>query len=105
MAVGLIAAKYVAFQKTPRFFSYSIAVVVVPLMLSHICSSPLFREGRPLLSFAYGQDGQVGAGHGSHVGPEGPDQLWVISSSRLSTNINEFQQKVNLLKMMKMKAQ
>ena len=22
-----------------------------------------------------GQDGQVGAGHGSHVVPEGPDQL------------------------------
>ena len=27
-----------------------------------------------------GQDGQVGAGTSSHVGPEGPDQLWVRSS-------------------------
>ena len=33
-----------------------------------------------------GQDGQVGAGHGSHVGPEGPDQLRVRSSARLSTH-------------------
>ena len=41
-----------------------------------------------------GQDGQVGAGHGSRVVPEGPDQLLVKSGNKLWTNINEFQQKV-----------
>ena len=44
-----------------------------------------------------GQDGQVRAGSGSHVGPEGPDQLWVRSSNWLWTNFNKFQQKSKAL--------
>ena len=37
-------------------------------------------------------------GRSSNFDPEGPDQLWGRSSNRLLTNNNEFQQKVNLLK-------